>query len=126
MDPLSLLAELYGDGRITVEKFRLHRLTGLKEICARKPKDLARMLALPQRTAQKILSEAREMLQGKLFDQEKSLRGMESQTSVATEPLPDTGESGVRDEAGGAAPSPDPALQGFKTEVLDILAKSFP
>ena len=125
MDPLSLLAELYGEGRITTEKFRVHRLTGLEKICARKPKDLARMLDLPERSAKRILVEAREMMQEKLFIAEKSLRGMES-TADGPQSTPQDMGSDVGGGAGAAAPAVSPVPRGFKSDVLDMLVKRFP
>ncbi len=100
MDPLSLLSELYGQGRDAAEKLRARGLENLEDLCAQSPKALARLLGISEGTAKKMLNEARGMLQENLFETQR--------TSPAK-----------------ITPQIPPASSDLKTEVMDMLLKRF-
>ena len=102
MEPMSLLAELYGEGRVTAERMRTRGLTNLEDVCRQGPQALARMLKISERAASKMLAEARLMDQASLFEIPKQL-------APAQQDLPQARS----------------ALSDFKTEVLDMVAKRF-
>ena len=114
MDPVSLLAELYADGRATAEKLRDGGLCSLEDICAKDPRDLARLLKIPRGLAQKIHSEAQEMLRGKSLE-------------PAGRRVQPPRKSGTERSAGSKErpATPEPAAEDFKTQVVDLVAKYF-
>ncbi len=112
MDPVSLLSELYGEGLDTVLRFKENGLVTLEDICSQKSRTLARMLKVSDRCAKSILAEARELMQGSLFEPEMRLL----QTPKPAVP------SGIEQ----STPSPqDFSTPDFKMGVLDLVVKQF-
>ena len=107
MDPISLLSELHGEGRVTVQCLREHGLDNLESLCAQEPRRLARILQLSEHSAKKMLAEARNMIQGKLFAGESRLI-QPAKPLVAKKPA-----------------APQPLSTDFKAQVVDLVAKRF-
>ena len=108
MDPISLLAELHGDGREMVQKLRKNGLNSLEDICAKEPAELARLLKMSVRLTRKIHLEAQEMLQGKLFEPMGRLVQPPKKSAVKR-PVEST----------------DLIASNFKAQVVDLVAKYF-